>query len=291
MRRRQQDEQGEQGGEQVEQAEQASKSSKSSKAARREQVEQGASKPSKASKASNWIMPAHRPPSTNGPVSWRKQSTRLSKTSRSCVILKNLSTLRRSNPASATMNGSIACMVSRWPGARTCSGSLTYTAKASVTVCAKCPMTLSMASSAKPSESRPRSPARRWWAMSSTKKVAANRVNGRRSRGPRTGAGKARASRNARRHGLAAFNNKDPAMSGQIKQMVDAICQGDDDPLLRERAVAIAEAQLWLSCIRTEKVAVLERLRDPDEDALTERASRRGQVKRCKKFNLIFPGV
>ena len=124
--------------------------------------------------------------------------------------------------------------------------------------------------------------------MSSTKKVAANRVNGRRSRGPRTGAGKARASRNARRHGLAAFNNKDPAMSGQIKQMVDAICQGDDDPLLRERAVAIAEAQLWLSCIRTEKVAVLERLRDPDEDALTERTSRRGRVKRCRKFNLNF---
>ena len=129
---------------------------------------------------------------------------------------------------------------------------------------------------------------RRWWAMTSTKKVAASRVNGRRSRGPRTGSGKARASRNARRHGLAAFNNKDPAMSGQIKQMVDAICQGDDDPLLRERAVAIAEAQLWLSCIRTEKVAVLERLRDPEEDALTERKSRRGRVKRCRKFNLNF---
>ena len=127
--------------------------------------------------------------------------------------------------------------------------------------------------------------------MSSTKKVAANRVNGRRSRGPRTGAGKARASRNARRHGLAAFNNKDPAMSGQIKQMVDAICQGDDDPLLRERAVAIAEAQLWLSCIRTEKVAVLERLRDPEEDALTEPeySSRAGQT--VEKIQFEFPGV
>ena len=124
--------------------------------------------------------------------------------------------------------------------------------------------------------------------MTSSKKVAANRANGRRSRGPRTGAGKARASRNARRHGLAAFNNQDPATSGQIKQMVDAICQGDDDPLLRERAVAIAEAQLWLSCIRTEKVAVLERLRDPDEDALTERTTRRWRVKRCRKFNLNF---
>ena len=76
--------------------------------------------------------------------------------------------------------------------------------------------------------------------MTSAKKVAANRINGRKSRGPRTGAGKARASRNARRHGLAAFNNKDPAMAGRVKQMVDAICQGDGDPLLREQAVAIA---------------------------------------------------
>jgi hypothetical protein len=99
--------------------------------------------------------------------------------------------------------------------------------------------------------------------MTSAKKVAANRINGRKSRGPRTGAGKARASRNARRHGLAAFNNKDPVMAGRVKQMVDAICQGDDDPLLREQAVAIAESQLWLECVKAEKLALIERLRDP----------------------------
>jgi hypothetical protein len=98
--------------------------------------------------------------------------------------------------------------------------------------------------------------------MTSAKKVAANRINGRKSRGPRTGAGKARASRNARRHGLAAVNNKDPAMVGRVKQMVDAICQGDDDPLLREQAVAIAESQLWLDCVKAEKRALIERLRD-----------------------------
>ena len=100
--------------------------------------------------------------------------------------------------------------------------------------------------------------------MTSAKKVAANRINGRKSRGPRSGAGKARASRNARRHGLAAFNNKDPAMAGRVKQMVDAICQGNDDPLLREQAVAIAESQLWLDCVNAEKLARIERLRDPN---------------------------
>jgi hypothetical protein len=110
--------------------------------------------------------------------------------------------------------------------------------------------------------------------MTSPKKVAASRINGRKSGGPRTGAGKARASRNARRHGLAALSSNDPVMSGQIRQMVDAICHGDDDPLLRERAVAIAESQLWLSCIGIEKLAALERLRDPD--APRQRGSVRG---------------
>ena len=104
--------------------------------------------------------------------------------------------------------------------------------------------------------------------MTSAKKVAANRINGRKSRGPRTGAGKARASRNARRHGLAAFNNKDPAMAERVRQIVDAICQADDDPLLREQAATIAESQLWLDCVKAEKLALVERLRDRTAIAL-----------------------
>jgi hypothetical protein len=79
---------------------------------------------------------------------------------------------------------------------------------------------------------------------------------------PATPSSETRSSRNARRHGLAAFNIKDPAMSGEIKQLVDAICHGDNDTLLREHAVAIAESQLWLSCIGWEKLAALERLRE-----------------------------
>ena len=68
-------------------------------------------------------------------------------------------------------------------------------------------------------------------------------------------------------------------MSGEIKQLVDAICHGDNDTLLREHAVAIAESQLWLSCIGWEKLAALERLCDPEEDALTGRNNRRGLAK------------
>jgi hypothetical protein len=121
--------------------------------------------------------------------------------------------------------------------------------------------------------------------MTSPKKVAANRINGRKSRGPRTGAGKARASRNARRHGLAAFGSKNPVMSQRIKQMVDAICHGDDDPPLREQAASIAESQLWLSYISAEKVAAVERLRDPEAGPLIGRNSRLELAKTRKKVN------
>jgi hypothetical protein len=128
--------------------------------------------------------------------------------------------------------------------------------------------------------------------MTSSKKVAANRINGRKSRGPRTSAGKTRSSRNARRHGLAAaFNTKDSAMSGPIKQLVDAICDGDDDPLLREPAVAIAESQQWLSLIGYEKLIALERLRNPEEDALTGRFSRQGLAKIKAKIDVRFRAV
>ena len=61
--------------------------------------------------------------------------------------------------------------------------------------------------------------------------------------------------------------------------------QAGSDPA---QAVAIAESQLWLSCIGHEKLAALERLRDPEEDALTGRYSRRGIAKIKAKIDLRF---
>jgi hypothetical protein len=124
--------------------------------------------------------------------------------------------------------------------------------------------------------------------MSSPKKVAANRNNSRASHGPRTIAGKARASRNARRHGLAAFASTINLMSDRTKQLVDAICEDDDDPLLREAAMAIAESQLWLTCIGREKLAVLERLRDPNERALSWQKSRQAYAEKRLRIDARF---
>jgi len=80
-------------------------------------------------------------------------------------------------------------------------------------------------------------------------------------------------------------------MPTRIKQMVDAICEGDDNPLLREQAVGIAEAELWLSYIGREKLAVLERLRDPEEYSLAGHKGRQrwARIKnKVKVLNRIF---
>jgi hypothetical protein len=98
--------------------------------------------------------------------------------------------------------------------------------------------------------------------MTSEEKIAANRRNGRRSRGPRTSAGKARASRNALRHGLSAITHRNPVLFAELEQMANAICSGDENPLLYQQALIIAEKELLLRCVRAELVAVIERLRN-----------------------------
>jgi hypothetical protein len=98
--------------------------------------------------------------------------------------------------------------------------------------------------------------------MISRAKIAANRSNARRSRGPRSTDGKFGVSRNALRHGLAAVTRRDPARSSEIERMARAICGPDTNPLLFEQALMIAANQIVLLCVRTERVAAIERLRD-----------------------------
>jgi hypothetical protein len=98
--------------------------------------------------------------------------------------------------------------------------------------------------------------------MTSEKKIAANRINAMKSRGPRTAAAKSRVSRNALRHGLAALKHLDAMLTRDIALMADAICAGDTNPLLLEQALVIAESEMMLRCVRAQRIAVIERLRD-----------------------------
>jgi hypothetical protein len=98
--------------------------------------------------------------------------------------------------------------------------------------------------------------------MTSAKKIAANRSNAKRNRGPRTEASKRRISRNALRHGLAAVKYVDYALPRDVELMAQALCGNDASPILFEQALAIAESEMVLRHVREQRVTLIERLRD-----------------------------
>lgn len=98
--------------------------------------------------------------------------------------------------------------------------------------------------------------------MTSERKILANRMNARKSRGPRPGAGKVRVSGNALRHGLAALTHVDPTRKHEVEIIARAICGSCSNPVLFEQALVIAESQLILRCVSKERVAVIERFRN-----------------------------
>ena len=104
--------------------------------------------------------------------------------------------------------------------------------------------------------------------MTSQRKIEANRRNARNSCGPRTVMGKARASRNAPRHGLSTVSSVNPAYTEEIEQIAELITGGEADPLLYAQAVRIAECDVLLRCIGNEKIVAIERLHDPTTLAL-----------------------
>ena len=97
--------------------------------------------------------------------------------------------------------------------------------------------------------------------MASERQIAANRRNARKSTGPRSGAGKKRASRNAYRHGLTLSITSSAAVVKQLDKLVRKIVGNSEDAILLERARALAQAELDLARVRRAKIALIERAR------------------------------
>jgi hypothetical protein len=96
--------------------------------------------------------------------------------------------------------------------------------------------------------------------VATERQIAANRRNARKSSGPRTRAGKSRASRNRYRHGLSV---RTPTSAEDLRRLDSAerqIAGNSEDPALLTRARSIAEADLELTLIRRTKVALLRRV-------------------------------
>ena len=95
--------------------------------------------------------------------------------------------------------------------------------------------------------------------MASERQIAANRRNARKSIGPRSGAGRKRASRNSYRHGLTLNIASTAAYAKQLDKLARKIAGDTKDAITLERARAIAQAELDLARVRRAKVALIER--------------------------------
>lgn len=101
---------------------------------------------------------------------------------------------------------------------------------------------------------------RRRLAVVSERQAAANRRNAQNSTGPRSGAGKKRASRNSFRHGLSAKIVPSAERAKYIEDLAREIAGGASDLVSLELARTAAEAALDLARIRQVRVALIDRL-------------------------------
>jgi hypothetical protein len=86
--------------------------------------------------------------------------------------------------------------------------------------------------------------------VTSERQRAANRANTAKSTGPRTKAGRAKASQNAWRHGLATALRSEPGIVEEIERIAQAVVVEAGRPDLIEYARRIAEAEIDLRRVR-----------------------------------------
>jgi len=116
--------------------------------------------------------------------------------------------------------------------------------------------------------------------VASERQIAANRANARKSSGPRSSAGKSRASSNAYRHGLSLSVGTNAPLAPQLETLARKIAGNAVDAITLERAREIAQAEFDLARVRRAKVALIESARacaaadrppmppqDPDQSA------------------------
>jgi hypothetical protein len=96
--------------------------------------------------------------------------------------------------------------------------------------------------------------------MATERQIAANRRNARKSTGPRSRAGKRRASRNSYRHGFSYGVAAVAEFTKHVEALAQKIAGRGPDAVTLEIARSIARAELDLAQIRRTKIAVIARM-------------------------------
>ena len=120
--------------------------------------------------------------------------------------------------------------------------------------------------------------------MTTPRQFEANRSNARASTGPRSKAGKARAGRNARRHGLSSAIASDPAAAGAAEALARRIAGDGAGPAAMALARAFAEAQIDLDRVRKVRRHVLGRLMADPDDGAEDKVDRSKLVRQLRRL-------
>jgi hypothetical protein len=112
--------------------------------------------------------------------------------------------------------------------------------------------------------------------VTSDRKITANRNNAKKSTGPRSGAGRGAARRNARRHGLAVAIGGDPAFHEDIEKLAMALSFASGTQKVSEFAREAAEATLDLARIRKVRAFLFETFSSADTAAPSKSPERSG---------------
>lgn len=86
--------------------------------------------------------------------------------------------------------------------------------------------------------------------MTSARQRSANQQTARKSRGPRTAAGKLRASKNAIKHGLSAKTGSTKVERRRMDQVVLRLTAGSNDAWMIDKAQHVAECHLQLEKVK-----------------------------------------
>jgi hypothetical protein len=121
--------------------------------------------------------------------------------------------------------------------------------------------------------------------VASERQIAANRRNAQNSTGPRSGAGKRRASRNSYRHGLTSATTSSAEWAKCVERLAREIAGDTSDVIILEYARTAAEAEFDLAQICRVKVAIIERI------MAFGQANRQRTFQSLAQFKRFFSGL